>query len=133
VVREPRPLSRKTRRTAAIAGVLLLAVAVGWVITLPMRQTRFQVVDHRLETADSGVEVQGVLKNRGAEARNVLVEAYLYDDQNRWLGTAQATLSRAPGDSTAPFAIPVDPRLAPAVERYSLYAGVEPNPFAPGM
>jgi hypothetical protein len=118
---------------ATIAGALLLAGAVGWVVTLPMRQTRFQVVEHRLESSGSGLEVRGSLRNRGDEARGVLVEAYLYDAANRWLGTAQATLDRAPADSTVPFAIPVEPRLAPAVERYSLYAGVEPNPYAPGM
>lgn len=130
--RESRPLSPKARRTAILVGTLVIVAAVGWVVTLPMRQTRFQVVEHRLETAAGGVEVRGRLRNRGEEARQVLVEAYLYDHQNRWLGTAQQTLARAPGDSTVPFAIPVDPGLARAVERYSLYAGLEPNPFAPG-
>lgn len=130
--RESRPLSPRTRRIAAVAGTLLLVAVVGWVVTLPMRQARFQVVEHRLEGAGGSVEVQGRLRNRGDEARGVLVEAYLYDDENRWLGTAQGTLARAPADSTVPFAIPIDPGLAVAVERYSLYAGIEPNPFAPG-
>ena len=129
--REPRPLSPSTRRVAGIVGTLVLLAAVGWVVTLPMRQTRFQVVEHRLERAGGGMEVRGRLKNRGEEARQVLVEAYLYDDENRWLGTAQETLASAPGDSTVPFAIPIDPGLVRAVERYSLYAGLEPNPFAP--
>lgn len=133
MARDPRPLSRRSRRTAAIAGTLLLAAAVGWVVTLPMRQTRFQVVEHRLESVGSGLEVRGLLRNRGGEARAVLVEAYLYDAGNRWLGTAQAILDRTPADSTVPFAIPVEPRLARAVERYSLYAGVEPNPYAPDL
>jgi hypothetical protein len=132
VARESRPLNPRTRRIAAIAGTLLLVAVVGWVVTLPMRQTRFQVVDHRLESVGGGAEVRGRLRNRGEEARAVLLEAYLYDDENRWLGTAQGTLARAPADSLVPFAIPIDPGLARAVERYSLYAGVEPNPFAPG-
>jgi hypothetical protein len=114
-------------------GTALLVAVVAWVVTLPMRQTRFQVVEHRLESSGAGSEVRGRLKNRGEEARAVLLEAYLYDDQNRWLGTAQETLERAPAGSTVPFVIPVEPRLARAVERYSLYAGLEPNPFAPGM
>lgn len=129
--RESRPLSPRTRRIAAVAGTLLLVAVIGWVVTLPMRQTRFQVVEHRLDSVGGGAEVRGLVRNRGAEARSVLLEAYLYDDENLWLGTAQATLARAPADSVVPFAIPIDPRLALAVERYSLYAGLEPNPFAP--
>lgn len=112
---------------------MLLAAGVAWVITLPMRQTRFQIVEHRLQSAGATLEVRGLLRNRGGEAGDVLVEAYLYDAENRWLGTAQATLARTPADSIVPFAVPVAARLAPAVERYSLYAGVEPNPYAPGM
>ncbi len=133
MARQPRPLSRRSRRTAAIAGGVLLAAAVAWVVTLPMRQTRFQIVEHELESSGSGLEVRGMLRNRGEEATEVLVEAYLYDAGNRWLGTAQATLARTPADSTIPFAVPVEARLARAVERYSLYAGIEPNPYAPGM
>lgn len=133
MARESRPLSRRTRRIAAIVGSLLLAAAAAWIVTLPMRQTRFQVVEHRLERSGEGVEVRGRLRNRGDEAREVLVEAYLYDRDNRWLGTAQATLARASADSAIPFTISIEPRLARALERYSLYAGLEPNPFAPGM
>jgi len=133
MARESRPLSPRTRRIAAMVGALLLAVAAAWIVTLPMRQTRFQVVEHRVESSGEGMEVRGRLRNRGAEAREVHVEAYLYDRDNRWLGTAQATLTRAPADSTVPFAIPIEPRTARALERYSLYAGLEPNPFAPGM
>lgn len=129
--RESRSLSPKTRRLAWIVGGIVLVVAVGWVVTLPMRQTRFQVVDHALAGEGATVEVRGRLRNRGPEASGVLVEAYLYDDENRWMGTAQATLPRVPGDSTLAFSIPLDPGLAPGVERYSLYAGLEPNPFAP--
>lgn len=116
-----------------MVGALLLAAAAAWIVTLPMRQTRFQIVEHRLGRSEEGVEVRGRLRNRGDEAREVLVEAYLYDGGSRWLGTAQATLARAPADSTVPFAIPVGPRLARSLERYSLYAGLEPNPLAPGM
>lgn len=110
-----------------------MVAIVAWVVTLPMRQTRFQVVEHRLERAGQEAEVRGHLRNRGPEARQVLIEAYLYDEENRWLGTAEAILEVAPADSTVPFAVPVEPRLAAALERYSLYAGLEPNPFAPGM
>ena len=129
--REAKPLSARTRRIAWVAGGIVLAAAVLWVITLPMRQTRFQVVEHRIAGGGDAVEVQGRLRNRGAEARAVLVEAYLYDDENRWIGTAQTTLASVPADSTVAFSIPVDPGLALGVERYSLYAGLEPNPFAP--
>jgi hypothetical protein len=113
--------------TLAILGIL------AWVVTLPMRQTRFQVVEHRLERSGQAAEVRGRLRNRGAEARQVLVEAYLYDGENRWLGTAQTTLELAPADSVVPFSVPIEARLAGPLERYSLYAGLEPNPFAPGM
>jgi hypothetical protein len=114
-------------------GIAAILGIGAWVVTLPMRQTRFQVVEHRLERSGQGAEVRGRLRNRGAEARQVLVEAYLYDDANRWLGTAQTTLDLAPADSVVPFAVPIDARLGAALERYSLYAGLEPNPLAPGM
>lgn len=131
--RQARTLSPKARRIAAVVGTLAIVGIGAWVVTLPMRQTRFQVVEHRLERAGEGAEVRGGLRNRGAEARRVLVEAYLYDGDNRWLGTAQTTLEIAPADSVVPFAVPIDARLARALERYSLYAGLEPNPLAPGM
>lgn len=131
--RQARALSPRTRRIAAVVGTLLIVGIVGWVVTLPMRQTRFQVVEHRLERSGHGAEVRGRLRNRGVEARQVLVEAYLYDSENRWLGTAQTTLELAPADSAVPFAVPIEARFAAALERYSLYAGLEPNPFAPGM
>ena len=133
MARESRPLSRRTRRIAALVGGVLLAAAAAWVVTLPMRQTRFQVVEHRLERAGREAEVRGRLRNRGPAARQVLIEAYLYDGENRWLGTAETTLDVAPADSAVPFAVPIEARLAAALERYSLYAGLEPNPFAPGM
>ena len=104
-----------------------------WVVTLPMRQTRFLVVEHRLERSGQAAEVRGRLRNRGAEARQILVEAYLYDGEDRWVGTARTTLAMAPADSVVPFAVPIEARLGAAVERYSLYAGLEPNPLAPGM
>jgi hypothetical protein len=132
-MRESRPLSPRARRAAAIAAVVLIAALVVWIVTLPVRQTRFQVVEHRLETSGEGAAVRGRLRNRGADAHTVLLEAYLYDGRNRWLGTASGTLAEVPGDSTVPFSIPIEPAQARALERYSLYAGLEPNPFAPGM
>jgi hypothetical protein len=133
VGRQARALSPRARRIATVVGTLLIVGIVAWVVTLPMRQTRFQVVEHRLERAGQEAEVRGRLKNRGPEARQVLIEAYLYDGENRWLGTAETTLDVAPADSAVSFAVPVEARLAAALERYSLYAGLEPNPFAPGM
>lgn len=133
MARESRPLSPRTRRGAAIAGGIAIALIVGWVVTLPMRQTRFQVVEHGLEVSEDGTEVRGRLRNRGADAEAVVLEAYLYDERNRWLGTASGNLVRVPADSTVPFAIRVDDRVAGVLARYSLYAGLEPNPLAPGM
>lgn len=132
MAREPRPLSPRARRAAAIGGGIAIALIVGWVVTLPMRQTRFQVVEHGLEVSGEGTEVRGRLRNRGADADAVVLEAYLYDERNRWLGTAAGTLVRVPADSTVPFTIPVEDRMARVLTRYSLYAGVEPNPLAPG-
>lgn len=133
VPRESKPIDPRVRRVAALVGVLAILGIGAWVVTLPMRQTRFQVVEHRLERRGQEAEVRGRLRNRGAEAREVLVEAYLYDDENRWLGTAQTTLEIAPADSVVPFVVPIEAGLGTALERYSLYAGLEPNPFAPGM
>lgn len=131
--REAKPLSPRTRRLAWVLGGTALVVALAWVVTLPMRQTRFQVVEHALVSGGPGAEIRGRLRNRGGEAREVLVEAYLYDGENHWLGTARSRVARVAADSVAAFAIPVEPRFATAVDRYSLYAGLEPNPFAPGM
>ena len=117
--RQARTLSPRSRRIAAVVGTLVLVGIGAWVVTLPMRQTRFQVVEHRLERTGQGAEV--------------LVEAYLYDGQNRWLGTARTSLEVAPADSVMGFAVPIEARLAGPLERYSLYAGLEPNPLAPGM
>ncbi|HJR54884.1 MAG TPA: FxLYD domain-containing protein [Gemmatimonadota bacterium] len=114
-------------------GTLLIVGIGAWVVTLPMRQTRFQVLEHRLERTGQGAEVRGRLRNRGAEARQVLVEAYLYDGDNRWLGTARTSLEVVPADSAVAFAVAIEARLAGPLERYSLYAGLEPNPLAPGM
>lgn len=133
MARKSKPISGRARRLAWIVGGAALVAIVAWVVTLPMRQTRFQVVEHRLERAGQEAEVRGRLRNRGPEARQVLIEAYLYDEENRWLGTAEAIVEVAPADSAVLFAVPVEPRLAAALERYSLYAGLEPNPFAPGM
>lgn len=131
--RESKPISPRTRRIAWILGGAALVAVLAWVVTLPMRQTRFQVAEHQLVPTSHGAEIRMRLRNRGDEARDVLVEAYLYDADYRWLGTAEGRLARAPADSTVPFVVPVEPRLARVVERYSLYAGLEPNPFAPGI
>ena len=130
--REPRALSPRARRGAAIGGGIAIALIVGWVVTLPMRQTRFQVVEHGLEVSEEGTGVRGRLRNRGADADAVVLEAYLYDETNRLLGTASGTLVRVPADSIVPFTIPVEDRIARVLARYSLYAGLEPNPLAPG-
>lgn len=133
MAREPRPLSPRARRGAAIAGGITIALIVGWVVTLPMRQTRFHVVEHGLEVSEEGTEVRGRLRNRGGDADAVVLEAYLYDEKNRWIGTASGTIVRVPADSTVSFTIPIEDRMAGALARYSLYAGLEPNPLAPGM
>ncbi|HET6362010.1 MAG TPA: hypothetical protein VFH11_08130 [Gemmatimonadota bacterium] len=133
LARQVRTLSPRARRIAAVLGTLVIVGIGAWVVTLPMRQTRFQMVEHRLERSGQEAQIRGRLRNRGAEARQVLIEAYLYDAENRWLGTAHATLETAPADSVVPFVVPIDARLGRALKRYSLYAGLEPNPLAPGM
>jgi hypothetical protein len=110
-----------------------LAVVAGlvWVMLLPMRQAPFTVESHELVRGSHGDGIEGRLENRGEPAARVLVEAYLYDGENRYLGTAQTGLAGVPGGATVDFVIPVDARLAGRVSRYSLYAGTKTNPFAP--
>jgi hypothetical protein len=96
-----------------------------------MRQTPYSIRDHELVVTGEGAAIVGQLKNRGATAPVLHVEAYLYDGENRYLGKAEATYRDVPGDSVSRLTLPVDPALAGRIERYSLYAGTGPNPFAP--
>lgn len=117
-------------RVAWVAIGLVTVVALVWITLLPMRQTEFRVVDHGLVARD-GPAIEGRLVRNGEAASNVLVEAYLYDEQNRYLGTAQTSVARIAGDGEATFRISLDSRVADRVARYTVYAGVRPNPFAP--
>lgn len=117
-------------RVAWVAIGLVTVVALVWITLLPMRQTEFRVVDHGL-VAEDGPGIEGRLVRNGEAAANVLVEAYLYDEENRYLGTAQTSVPRIDGDGEATFRIPLDSRVADRVSRYTVYAGVRPNPFAP--
>lgn len=124
--RERKPLPK----VAWVAIAVVTVTGLVWIALLPMRQTDFRVVDHEL-VADGGTAIEGRLVRNGDAASNVLVEAYLYDDDNRYLGTAQSTVDRVPADGEADFRIPVDRRLADRASRYTVYAGLRPNPFAP--
>lgn len=127
-----RPGRKRGARTAAWVGVGLLAVAgLVYVVLLPIRQAPLKVVDHELAGGPEGLAIVGRLRNQGEAAPRVLVEAYLYDSENRYLGTARAVLDAMPSGATTDFRIPLDSRTAERVGRYSLYAGTEPNPFAP--
>lgn len=121
------------QRKLAGVGVALLAVAgLVWIMLLPMRQAPFMVETHEVrEEPGGGLAIAGRVRNRGEPAARLVVEAYLYDGENRYLGTVWTVLETVPGDATLDFAIPLDPRLAGRVGRYSLYAGTSPNPFAP--
>lgn len=112
-------------------GAILGIAGLVYVMTLPMRQTPYSIRDHELVATDEGAAIVGSLRNRGATAPVLHVEAYLYDAENRYLGKAEATYRDVPGDSVSQLRLPVDPALAGRIERYSLYAGVGPNPFAP--
>lgn len=119
------------RRLVGAAVTLAALVGLVWVVLLPMRQAPFTVESHELRVEPGGAAIAGRLLNRGPAVPWLLVEAYLYDPERRYLGTAQAAVEGVPGGATVDFRIPVDPRLAPHVARYSLYAGTSPNPFAP--
>lgn len=126
----PRRERKRLPRIAWVAiGVVTVATLV-WITLLPMRQVDFRVVDHRL-VEEGAPAIEGRLVRNGEAAAAILVEAYLYDAENRYLGTAQSTVPRIAADGQAKFRIPIDPRLADRVSRYSLYAGLRPNPFAP--
>lgn len=127
------PLSREARWIGGgIALVAFVALAV-WIVILPMRQTRFQVVEHALEATSRGAAIEGRILNRGPAARDVLVEAYLYDDRGRYLRTVRTVLDTVAGEREVVFRIPVEPAISDRVERYSMYAGQEANPYAPAM
>ena len=130
---DPRPRSpgSRRRRHGAWVAALLGIVALVYVVTLPMRQAPFSVRDHELTLGRGEATIEGSLRNRGAEAPWVRVEAYLYDADNRYLGTVEATYRDVPKGSVSRFRLPIEPSLAGRVERYSLYAGVGPNPYAP--
>lgn len=126
--------ARRERRSLpgwAWAAIVLATVAgLVWITLLPMRQTPFRVADHAL-VADGGPAIAGRLVRHGDAASDVLVEAYLYDEENRYLGTAQTRVPEVAADGEVAFRIPIDARIADRVSRYSVYAGTEPNPFAP--
>lgn len=124
--RQRKPLPK----VAWVAIAVVTVTGLVWIALLPMRQTDFRVVDHEL-VADGGGAIEGRLVRNGDAASNVLVEAYLYDEENRYLGTAQTSVPRIAGDGEATFRIPLDSRVADRVSRYTVYAGVRPNPFAP--
>lgn len=111
-------------------GVLLLAGLV-YVMLLPLREAPFRVVEHEIEVGDGSAAIVGRVRNRGEAVSRVLVEAYLYDAENRYLGTTRTVLEPVPDDATVPFRIPLDRGRVERVDRYSLYAGTRPNPYAP--
>ena len=111
--------------------VLLGLIGLVYVVTLPMRQAPFSVRDHELVVSGEEAAIVGRLRNRGAEAPWVRVEAYLYDGEGRYLATAEATYRDVAAASVSRFRLPIDPELGGRIARYSLYAGVGPNPYAP--
>jgi hypothetical protein len=127
------PDLRRRRRYWPAVAVLLVLVGLIYVITLPMRQTAFTVRGHELVRGEDGPVIEGELRNRGEAAPWVRVEAYLYDAEGHYLATVERTYTEVPEQSAIPIRLPVDPALADRVARYSVYAGVGPNPFAPDM
>lgn len=124
-------MTRGQRTLAGVGAGLVGLAGLVWVLLLPMRQAPFIVASHELVRGPDGAAIAGRLRNRGEAAPRVLLEAYLYDPENRYLGTARGALAAVPADVTVEFRVPLDPRSADRVGRYSLYAGSEPNPFAP--
>lgn len=124
------PQAGRRIRPWVLATVALTVVALGYVVTLPFRQTRFQVVEHELVASEGRPAIRGVVRNRGEGAREVLVEAYLYGASNRYLGTVTTVLPSV-GEGDRPFEIPLAGGAPGRITRYSLYVGLEPNPFAP--
>ena len=133
----PRPGSRsippRQRRAVAWTAALLALAGFLYIVTLPMRQSGFTVRDHELVRGEGGVAIEGVLRNRGETAPLVRVEAYLYDADGVYLTTSGQSYRDVAAGSSTRVRLPIEPALAARVERYSLYAGVTPNPFAPGM
>ena len=116
---------------AWIGGGLIGVAGLVWLMLLPLRQAPYTVESHGLRSGAGQTAIEGRLRNRGDAVPALLIEAYLYDTENRYLGTAQSSLTAVPARTTVDFRIPVEPRAASRVERYSLYAGTTPNPFAP--
>jgi hypothetical protein len=106
-------------------------LAFAYVVTLPMRQAPFSLRDHAIVRQGQEAAIEGVLQNRGGGAPAVRVEAYLYDGDRRYLATLERTYRDVPARSVVRVHLPIDPALAARAERYSLYAGIGPNPFAP--
>lgn len=127
------PLSRRTRWVGGGIAVLAFAALVIYVVILPMRQTRFQIVEHELRSTDGAAAIEGRILNRGPAARSLLVEAYLYDSRGRYVRTAHTMLDEVPAETEIPFRLRVDPSILSRVGRYSMYAGLEANPYAPEM
>jgi hypothetical protein len=123
------------RRRRAWPAIVLLIVLAGlaYIVTLPMRQTAFTVRDHELVRGENGSVIEGELSNRGEAAPRVRVEAYLYDADGLYLATVERTYTDVPAQSTIPIRLPIDLTISDRVARYSLYAGVAPNPLAPSM
>lgn len=127
------PLSPRARWIGGGIALVAFAALVVWIVVLPMLQTRFQVVEHELRASAGASAIEGRLLNRGEEARDVLVEAYLYDARGRYLRTTRTVLGEVPGESEVRFRLPVEPTISGRVGRYSMYAGLEANPYAPAM
>jgi hypothetical protein len=106
-------------------------LAFAYVVTLPMRQAPFSLRDHAIVRQGQQAAIEGVLQNRGEAAPAVRIEAYLYDGDRRYLTTLERTYRDVPARSATRIQLTIDPALAARVERYSLYAGIGPNPFAP--
>jgi hypothetical protein len=116
-----------------VVAVLLLLTGLVYVVTLPMRQTAFTLREHALVRNGSRPAIEGELRNRGEFAPLVRVEAYLYDGEGRYLATVERTYTDVPAESAIPITLPIDPTMTDRIARYSLYAGVGPNPLAPTM
>jgi hypothetical protein len=129
--RAARPIPARQRRLVGWVAALLALAGLAYVVTLPMRQSDFAVEDHALVRRGGLVTIEGALRNRGADAPVVRIEAYLYDEAARYLGTVTSELADVAEGATVRFRLSVPPDLAPRVDRYTVYAGLEPNPFAP--
>jgi hypothetical protein len=131
--RGSRSIPPRQRRVVAWTAALLAVAGFLYIVTLPMRQSGFTVGDHELVKGDGGAAIEGVLHNRGETAPLVRVEAYLYDAAGVYLATSGQSYRDVTAGSSTPVRLPNEPAFAARVERYTVYAGVTPNPFAPGM